>query len=72
MSKCKKEFECGGNCWMNVAGDGAVWDVLSDHCTGTSKEQKLMDDFFNGRKNKEKVYAKFNLSEAEKLIIENN
>ena len=71
-NRCKNSFECKGHCWMNVAGDGAVWGVISNHCKGTLNEQKMNDDVFNGEKNIKDLEAIFEFSDEEKVILKNN
>lgn len=68
---CKKEFECGGDCWVNIAGGFSAWEVCSKHCKGTKKEQTLLDDVFNGKngKTKEDVVKEFNLNDEETRIV---
>jgi hypothetical protein len=56
MSKrCDKSFECEGYCWLNVAGDYDLWYDVAKKCKGTLKEQKLNDDYFNGRVDKKEL-----------------
>ncbi|MBU2703667.1 hypothetical protein Ga0466249_004815 [Sporomusaceae bacterium BoRhaA] len=47
--RCDSKFPCGGDCWLNVAGDYAFWEMIANRCTGTLEEQKINDDYFNGR-----------------------
>jgi hypothetical protein len=46
---CKESYPCKGYCWMNVAGPLDVWDKVSEKCQGTLEQQKMNDDYFNGK-----------------------
>ena len=54
--RCKDEYECDGNCWLNVAGGYDIWDAVSNKCKGTLKEQKMNDDYFYGRVKEEELF----------------
>ena len=66
---CKLEFECNGNCWMNVAGNYGTWETIAKHCNGTLKEQKLNDDVFNGKKERKELTTLFNFTDKEKETL---
>lgn len=72
MSKrevCKFEYECKGNCWVNVAGDLEVWKTISKHCRGTKREQYLLADIFYNKKPFEELFKIYEMSEEEKFIV---
>lgn len=67
--KCAKEFECKGNCSLNVAGSFDVWHAVSNHCSGTKEEQNLIGDIFNKNKSKEIILSKYSFTDIEKNIV---
>ena len=52
---CKETFECQGDCWMNITGDPPIAGKIMSICKGTLTEQKINDDYFNGKINKEQL-----------------
>lgn len=68
---CRKTFDCGGNCWMNVAGTFDAWEVCSKHCKGTLEQQQLLDDVVNHNNGKTSadIIKEFNLTGEEADII---
>ena len=43
MRRCEIEFECKGNCWVNVGGSQKAWDIVSRHCNGSIKNKELIN-----------------------------
>lgn len=40
--RCKKEFECKGECWVNAGGSFEAWDIISRHCDGKNSTAELI------------------------------
>lgn len=67
--RCKHSYECCGECWMNVAGNYAVWNIISKQCKGTEKEKKLIEGIFNNCKSPSALFHIYDFTNREKLII---
>lgn len=68
---CRHKFQCGGNCWFNVAGNLNIWKIISKHCHGTLEEQEVLDDAFNNKIDRSEVIKKFDFTDEEKQTLKN-
>lgn len=67
---CDSKFECRGDCWLNVAGSFDVWEIVSEHCNGTTEERNLIGDVFNSVKSKEEISNRYSLTGEAKITVE--
>lgn len=39
MSKdvCRRDYECKGDCWINIKYYMALWEIISKKCKGTKE-----------------------------------
>ncbi|MBU2704196.1 hypothetical protein Ga0466249_005350 [Sporomusaceae bacterium BoRhaA] len=65
MKICDKNYDCNGECWINVAGDPPFAGAIADKCNGTLEEQKINDDYFNGRKTKDEIVKFYDIKAGE-------
>lgn len=68
--KCRNEFECKGNCWLNVAGNYDAWEVVSSKCKGAKEDQELNDNVFNRVIHKLEIINKYDFTDEEKEILD--
>lgn len=71
---CSQEYECKGECWLNVACcSNDIWETIARKCNGTREEREMLGDMFNNKRDRSELFLKYNFTEEEKhLIIDNS
>lgn len=66
---CKDSYQCAGDCWLNIAGDFDVWEIIAKYCKGTEEEKKLIENIFQGNRKKEDILELYNFTKKEKNVV---
>jgi hypothetical protein len=66
----KDKLGCCGNCWLNVGGIFDVWEIISKKCNGSKKEQQILNEMFDDKRDRKEILNKYTFTKDEKEILD--